>query len=111
MLALIGPLGAGKTAFVKGLAAGLGVPPREAISPTFALIHEHTGRLPLFHIDLYRLEGADEVAELGLDDYAERGGVLAIEWAERAGEALPPGARRVTFRVTGQRSRLITVAP
>ena len=111
VLALVGPLGAGKTAFVKGLAAGLGIPPHEAVSPTFALIHEHAGRVPLFHADLYRLRGADEVAELGLEDYAERGGVLAIEWAERAGAALPPGARTVGFRITGPRSRLITVAP
>ena len=110
VLALVGPLGAGKTAFVKGLAAGLGVPPREAVSPTFALIHEHTGRMPLFHADLYRLTGPEEVAELGLEDYAERRGVLAIEWAERAGGALPAGARTVTFRVTGPRTRLITVS-
>jgi tRNA threonylcarbamoyladenosine biosynthesis protein TsaE len=111
VLALIGPLGAGKTAFVKGLAAGLGVPPREAVSPTFALIHEHAGRVPLFHADLYRLKGPEEVAELGLEDYAERGGVLAIEWAERAGDALPAGSRTVTFRIAGPRARLITVAP
>ncbi len=109
VLALVGPLGAGKTAFVKGLAAGLGLDPRAATSPTFALIHEHAGPVPLFHADLYRLAGADEVAELGLEEYAERGGLLAIEWADRAGAALPAEAVRVEFRLTGPRSREITV--
>ena len=102
-------MGAGKTVFVKGLAAGLGLPPREAVSPTFTLLHEHPGPVPLFHADLYRLRGPAEVAELGLDDYAERGGILAIEWPERAGGALPAGAVTVTFRITGKRSREITV--
>lgn len=109
VLALTGPLGAGKTAFVKGLAAGLGVPPREAVSPTFTLIHEHEGPVPLFHADLYRLSDPAEVAELGLEEYAERGGILAIEWAERAGGWLPVAAITVTFRITGRRSREITI--
>lgn len=111
VLALIGPLGSGKTAFVKGLAAGLGIPPREAVSPTFTLIHEHAGRVPLFHADLYRLTDPAQAAELGLDDYAERGGILAVEWAERAGGFLPDAAVTITFRVTGPRSRAITVTP
>ena len=109
VLALVGPLGAGKTAFVKGLAAGLGLPPREVVSPTFTLVHEHAGAVPLFHADLYRLSGPEQVAELGLDDYAGRGGILAVEWAERAGDALPPGAVTVRFAVTGPTSRRITV--
>ncbi|HEY6000787.1 MAG TPA: tRNA (adenosine(37)-N6)-threonylcarbamoyltransferase complex ATPase subunit type 1 TsaE [bacterium] len=111
VLALVGPLGAGKTAFVKGLAAGLGLPAREVVSPTFTLVHEHAGPVPLFHADLYRLSGAEEVAELGLDDYAARGGILAIEWAERAGDALPRGAVTVTIEVSGPRARSIAVAP
>ena len=111
VLALVGPLGAGKTAFVKGLAAGLGLPAREVVSPTFTLVHEHAGAVPLFHADLYRLESPEQVAELGLDDYAGRGGILAIEWAERAGDALPAGAVTVSFTVTGPASRRITVAP
>jgi tRNA threonylcarbamoyladenosine biosynthesis protein TsaE len=110
VLALVGPLGAGKTAFVKGLAAGLGVPGRDVVSPTFTLVHEHAGTLPLFHADLYRLEDPRQVAELGLDDYAARGGILAVEWAERAGDALPAGALTVTFTVTGPGTRRITVA-
>ncbi len=109
VLRLIGPLGAGKTAFVKGLAAGLGLPPRQAVSPTFTLVHEHAGRVPLFHADLYRLTGPEEAAELGLEDYAERGGVLAVEWAERAAGLLPEDAVTVRFEILGARKRAITV--
>src|SRR3954468_18919259 len=83
VLLLYGELGAGKTAFVRGLAEGLGIPREEVSSPTFTLIQEYRGgRLPLFHVDLYRIEDPREFDELGLDEIAE-GGVLAIEWAER----------------------------
>jgi tRNA threonylcarbamoyladenosine biosynthesis protein TsaE len=109
VLALVGQLGAGKTAFVKGLAAGLGIPPRQVVSPTYTLIHEHAGRVPLFHADLYRLDGPTEVAELGLEDYAERGGILAVEWAERAAGLLPAGTVLVRFEILGVRERLITI--
>jgi tRNA threonylcarbamoyladenosine biosynthesis protein TsaE len=109
VVAIFGPLGAGKTVFVKGLALGLGVPPREAVSPTFSLIHEHPGPVPLFHADLYRLRGPEEAAELGLDDYAERGGILAIEWPERAAGLLPPDTITVRLDVTGARERRVTI--
>ena len=109
VLALVGPLGAGKTAFVKGLAAGLGLPSRQTVSPTFTLIHEHPGPVPLFHADLYRLAGPDEAAELGLEDYAERGGILAIEWAERAAGLLPADTVTVRFEILGPRERRIAV--
>lgn len=80
---LFGELGAGKTAFVRGLARGLGAPPSEVSSPTFTLIQEYAGgRVPLQHVDLYRLEPA-EVADLGLDELIESGGVVAVEWADR----------------------------
>ena len=99
VLALDGDLGAGKTQFVKGLAAGLGHD-GEVTSPTFTLVHEYTGgRLPLFHFDLYRLENAGEVLGLGFDDYLDSGGVLAIEWAGKFPEVLPRGTRRFSFRV------------
>lgn len=109
VLALIGPLGAGKTAFVKGLAAGLGVPPRQTVSPTYTLIHEHAGLVPLYHADLYRLAGAAEISELGLEDYAERGGILAVEWAERAAGLLPADTVTIRFEILGPRERLITI--
>ena len=86
---LIGPLGAGKTALVRGLARGLGVNPDEVSSPTFTLIQEYRGgRVPLLHVDLYRLDDPREVEELGLEELGEHA-VLAIEWAEKLPR--PPG--------------------
>jgi tRNA threonylcarbamoyladenosine biosynthesis protein TsaE len=79
---LYGELGAGKTAFVRGLARGVGAPPDDVSSPTFTLIQEYAGRLKLHHVDLYRLE-AKEIPDLGLDDLVSGDGVVAIEWAER----------------------------
>ncbi|TWT46066.1 tRNA threonylcarbamoyladenosine biosynthesis protein TsaE [Phycisphaerae bacterium RAS1] len=94
VIALRGALGAGKTQFVKGLAAGLDVPPEEpVVSPTFVLVREYAGRLRLIHIDAYRLHAAAELADLGLDEIlADRGAVVAVEWADRAEGLLPSGA-------------------
>ena len=97
VIALRGGLGMGKTAFVRGLARGLGYPGR-VTSPTFALVNEYEGgRLPLFHFDLYRLDGAGELYDLGWDEYQERGGVCAVEWSERADELFPPDTITVTL--------------
>lgn len=95
---LEGPLGAGKTQFVKGLALGLGIG-EEVCSPTFSLVHEYnSGRLPLAHLDLYRLESAEELRALGFEDLADLG-VLAIEWGDKFPESLPPGTLRVRFEL------------
>ncbi len=102
VVALDGDLGAGKTHFVKGIAAGLGCE-CDVTSPTFTLVHEYTGgRLPLFHFDFYRLESEDEVLRIGLDDYLGAGGVLVIEWAGKFPAVLPAGTRWFRLRaVTG----------
>jgi tRNA threonylcarbamoyladenosine biosynthesis protein TsaE len=94
MIHLLGDLGAGKTAFVRGLAEGLGIDPDEVSSPTFTLVQEYKGRVTLFHVDLYRLAGA-EVADLGLDALAAEG-IVVIEWANR----LPsPDGRAIIIRI------------
>ena len=98
VVAFTGDLGAGKTAFVRGLARGLGVPDR-VTSPTFTIVNEYEGgRLPLFHFDLYRLGCADELFDIGWEDYLARGGVCAVEWSERMEELLEPGTIRVDLR-------------
>ena len=106
---LHGDLGAGKTALVRGLAEGLGVPADEVSSPTFTLVQEYRGgRLPLFHVDLYRLNDPREIDDLGLDEIAEDG-VLAIEWAERLPRR-PPGAIVVTLaHASGGDARELTI--
>ncbi|MGC4082109.1 MAG: tRNA (adenosine(37)-N6)-threonylcarbamoyltransferase complex ATPase subunit type 1 TsaE [Vicinamibacterales bacterium] len=105
---LTGDLGAGKTAFVKGLAEGLGVDPAEVSSPTFTLVQEYRGgRLPLHHIDLYRLSSA-EVDDLGLDELTTSGGVVAIEWPDRWTYA-PAEAIRVELQATGDDTREIRI--
>jgi len=99
VLALCGELGAGKTAFTRGLARGLDVSER-VTSPTFALVHEYAGRLPLFHFDLYRLTGPDDLFDIGWEDYLARDGVIVVEWSERAGDALPRDATVITIART-----------
>jgi tRNA threonylcarbamoyladenosine biosynthesis protein TsaE len=108
VLLLTGPLGAGKTAFVRGLARGLGVDPDEVSSPTFTLLHEYRGgRLRLFHADLYRLGTAD-AEDLGLDEFGGRDGVLAIEWPDRLGHAFR-GAIEVAIAIVDETSRRIEI--
>jgi len=89
VLAYQGGLGMGKTAFTRGLAKGLGYEGR-VTSPTFTIVNEYLGRVPLFHFDMYRLEDAEELFDIGWEDYLDRGGVCAVEWSERVPEALPP---------------------
>ena len=108
VLLLSGNLGAGKTAFVRGLAAGLGVDPGDVSSPTFTLVHEYRGgRLPLYHADLYRLDRA-AAEDLGLDQ-AGMDGVLAVEWPDRLSHALP-GAIAVNLGIVDDTTRTVEIA-
>lgn len=107
VLLLSGNLGAGKTAFVRGLAQGLGIDPADVSSPTFTLVHEYRGgRLTLYHADLYRLDRA-ATADLGLEELGVSDGVLAIEWPDRLSHDLP-GARRVEIEIVDDQTRRIT---
>jgi tRNA threonylcarbamoyladenosine biosynthesis protein TsaE len=105
---LSGDLGAGKTAFVRGLAVGLGIDPRDVTSPTFTLVQEYRGgRLPLFHVDLYRLKSI-EVDDLGLDETTLAGGITAIEWPDRLPRPFE-GALRVTIEHGDGDARTISI--
>ena len=97
VVAYRGDLGMGKTAFTRGLARGLGYKGR-VTSPTFTIVNEYEGGgLPLFHFDMYRLEDAGDLFDIGWEDYLDRGGVCAVEWSERVEEALPEDAVTVSF--------------
>jgi tRNA threonylcarbamoyladenosine biosynthesis protein TsaE len=112
-IALSGALGAGKTALVRGIAAGLGAPPEGVSSPTFVLLHEYRGRLPLAHIDLYRLNSLQQAESIGVGDYLCGPTVVAVEWADKAPGILPNdrleielrhrtvGSRNIEFKATG----------
>ena len=107
VVAYTGGLGAGKTAFTRGLARGLGIQDR-VTSPTYTIVNEYEGgRLPLFHFDWYRLSDAEELFDIGWEDYLSRGGVCAVEWSENAPEAFDAPVR-VTIRQAGE-ARLISI--
>lgn len=111
LVALEGPLGAGKTCFVRGLAEGLGIDPRQVSSPTFVLVHEYDGgRLLLVHVDAYRIEDVAELAGIGWDELiGDREAIVAVEWAGRVAAALPE--RRITVRLAhvDQNERCVTI--
>jgi tRNA threonylcarbamoyladenosine biosynthesis protein TsaE len=107
VFALVGDLGAGKTQFVKGIAAGV-ASPGDVTSPTFTLIHEYEGgRLPVYHFDFYRLESKDAALRLGLDDYLFGRGVSVVEWADRFPELLPDSAEWIAIRIGTGEERVI----
>jgi tRNA threonylcarbamoyladenosine biosynthesis protein TsaE len=106
VVALIGPLGAGKTHLVRAIAEGLDIADSRTVSsPTFVLIQEYCARLPVYHFDVYRLPGAKEFAELGVHEYFQSAGVSLVEWADRVAAALPADQLRITLEVTGETSR------
>ena len=109
VIAYFGDLGAGKTAFTRGLAQGLGITD-PVTSPTYTIVNEYlSGRIPLFHFDMYRLSSSDELFDIGWEDYLDRGGVCAVEWSENVTEAME-GAVSVTIDVLGENTRRITIS-
>ena len=108
VIAYRGDLGAGKTAFTRGLARGLGVND-PVTSPTYTIVNEYLGgRMPLFHFDMYRLHSSDDLWDIGWEDYLERGGICAVEWSENVADAMED-AITVTIEKTGEESRRITI--
>ena len=109
LIAFTGGLGAGKTAFCEGIARGLGCTDPVS-SPTFAIVNEYDGgRLPLFHFDMYRLNSADDLFDIGWEDYLSRGGVCAVEWSENVMDALPEDTVWVRIAREGDTGRSITI--
>lgn len=109
IVAFTGDLGAGKTAFVRGMARGLGISER-VTSPTFTIVNEYEGSVrPLFHFDLYRLNCSDELFDIGWEDYLVRGGICAVEWSERAPEAMEGCICVDISRGASEEQRIITI--
>ncbi len=108
VVAMYGELGAGKTAFVRGMARGLGVA-GHVVSPTFTIVNEYPGERELFHFDMYRLGGAEELFDIGWEDYLARGGVCAVEWSENVPGAFDGSEIRVTIEKTGDDKRIIRI--
>ena len=108
VVAMYGDLGAGKTAFVRGMARGMGLDCRVS-SPTFTIVNEYLGKRELIHFDMYRLSGADELFEIGWEDYLNRGAVCAVEWSEKVKDAFFGDEITVSIQKTGEESRQITI--
>jgi tRNA threonylcarbamoyladenosine biosynthesis protein TsaE len=112
VVALAGDLGTGKTQFIKGLADGVGVGRTAYVSsPSFTLINEYPGRIPFYHIDLFRLESEKEAEDLGLEEYVRGDGITAIEWADKILSLLPEELVWVKIHYTGQHTRTIEITP
>lgn len=106
VVALFGGMGMGKTAFVRGLARGLGLN-TEVSSPTFALVHDYGGTPPLVHFDMYRVSGWEDLYSTGFFDYLDAGAILVVEWSENIEAALPPDAIRIRIRQMDEHTRMI----
>jgi len=108
VVAIYGQLGAGKTAFVRGLAKGLRIDACVS-SPTFTIVNEYDGVIPLFHFDMYRLNGENELFDVGWDDYLDRGGICAVEWSEHTPGAFPPETITVRIETLGDDNRKLEI--
>jgi tRNA threonylcarbamoyladenosine biosynthesis protein TsaE len=109
VIGLIGPLGAGKTRLVRAIAEALGVDPGAIASPTFVLIHEYSGHMPIYHFDTYRLTQIDQFDALGPDDYFQGDGLCLVEWADRVADCLPPSTWMVRLEPTGPTHRRVEI--
>jgi tRNA threonylcarbamoyladenosine biosynthesis protein TsaE len=110
VIALIGPLGAGKTRLVQGVATALGVPAGRVTSPTFVLVNEYSGgRMPVYHFDTYRLKDDDEFLNLGPDEYFDSPGLTFVEWADRVASLLPPAHLEITIDPTNNTERRFAI--
>lgn len=108
VICLEGNLGAGKTHFVRGFVQGVGLPGDVVSSPTFTIINEYEGELPIYHFDCYRLEHVEEALEIGAEEYLYGDGVCIVEWPDRIRDLLPPSSKHVTFSITGKNKREIS---
>ena len=109
LVVLTGPLGAGKTCFIKGIALGLGVKEEEIKSPSFTLVNEYYGSRPLFHFDLYRMKSVSELYQIGWDDYLLRDGIVVVEWGEKAEEFLPEKRVEVAIDIISENERRLSI--
>ena len=107
VICLTGELGSGKTCFVKGIAEGLGIKGKVVTSPTFIIIREYKGRIPLYHVDLYRIGFIDDIRDIGMDEMVYGSGVTAIEWAERISDRLPDDRIDITLKWVDDKTRSI----
>ena len=110
VLILSGPLGAGKSVFVRGMARGMGIDQNLVTSPTFTFVNEYRAEKPLYHFDLYRMERSSELVEIGWDDYLSRRGVVVVEWGEKAGGMLPSRYYKVVFGIVDEQQRSIDIS-
>ena len=110
VIALIGDLGTGKTCLTQGIARGIGIAPNDVVSsPSYILINEYNGNIPIYHIDLYRIETYEEIADLGLSEYINGDGICIIEWADRMEEDLPDTCTKIYLTWEDENTRSITI--